>query len=228
MGPPVGGFPPKVIERVLRGEKPVDGRPGASMPPADFNAARDEIDKLVEGEPKDRDVISYLLYPEVFENFAKLRKQYSDLSVLPTPIAFYGLQVGEETAFEIEPGKTLIIKLLAIGEPNASGSRTVFFELNGRPREVNIVDASLESSEGSGRKASASDPNQVGAAMPGMVVNVAVCAGDKVVEGQKLVVLQAMKMETAVTAEQDAVVKEVVVEPGTQVETGDLLLVLES
>jgi len=228
MGTPGGGFPPKVIERVLRGEKPVDGRPGASMPPADFNAARDEIDKLVEGEPKDRDVISYLLYPEVFENFAKLRKQYSDLSVLPTPIAFYGLQVGEETAFEIEPGKTLIIKLLAIGEPNASGSRTVFFELNGRPREVNIVDASLESSEGSGRKASASDPNQVGAAMPGMVVNVAVCAGDKVVEGQKLVVLQAMKMETAVTAEQDAVVKEVVVEPGTQVETGDLLLVLES
>src|SRR5690606_26023326 len=183
--------------------------------------------KLVEGETKTRDVISYLLYPAVFTNFAKLRRQYSDVSVLPTPVAFYGLEIGEEASVDIEPGKTLIIKLLAIGEPREDGRRTVFFELNGQPREVSVVDRSLEPAERKARKADPSDPNEVGASMPGMVVTVAVNPGDAVVKSQKLVVLQAMKMETAITAERDAKVAKVLVKPGTQVETGDLLLVYE-
>ena len=134
---------------------------------------------------------------------------------------------GEEISVEIEEGKTLIIKFLTISEPHADGTRTVFFELNGQPRDVSVVDRSLEATASRVTKADPADPKQVGAAMPGMVVTVAVSAGDKVVKGQKLFTLEAMKMETTVNSDVDGRVAEVLVKPGSRIETGDLLLRIE-
>ena len=148
--------------------------------------------------------------------------------MLPTPVFFYGMEPGEEVALDIEPGKTLIVKFLTVGDPHADGRRTVFFELNGQPRDVTVVDRSLESADAKAREGrSRRQAKQVGAGMPGMVVTVAVKAGDTVAKGQKLLTLEAMKMETTIFAERDGVVKDVLVKPGSQVETGDLLLAFE-
>jgi pyruvate carboxylase len=227
MGQPPGGFPARVRKRVLRDVKPVRGRPGASLPPADFEATAKDLARKLSRPPSGREVVSYLLYPRVFDDFVRHLQDYSDTSVFPTPTFFYGLESGEETAIDIEPGKTLIIKFLTISDPHPDGHRTVFFELNGQPREVNVVDRSLEPEESARPKADPADPTQVAAPMPGLVVTVGVQSGDKVTRGQKLVTMEAMKMETTVYAELDGRVGELLVKPGVQVETGELLLRLE-
>jgi pyruvate carboxylase len=228
MGQNPGGFPPQVQARILRGEQPVEGRVGEHLPPVDFTAAAEKIKPLLDQPPTRRDVLSHLMYPQVFKEFAAHQRLYLDTSVLPTPAFLYGLEPGEEIFVEIEKGKTLIIRFLTVGEPQPSGERTVFFEMNGQPREVVVVDQSLKQAESSRRKVDPSDRRQVGAAMPGMVVSVSVAPGDKVTKGQKLVTLEAMKMQTVITAEQDGTVAEVLAHPGTQVEAGDLLVVFEA
>jgi pyruvate carboxylase len=227
MGQTVFGFPKDLQQRILRGEKPLKGRPGDTLPPADLKAARAAIAPLVEGEPSDQELVSHLMYPQVFEQFAKHRRKFSDVSVLPTPVFLYGMEPQEEVAVDIEPGKTLIIKFLTISEPHADGTRTVFFELNGQPREVTIADRSLTPEEAVRPKADLTNAKQIGASMPGMVVTVAVQAGDKIAKGQKLMTLEAMKMETTIAAEADGKVAAVHVTTGTQVEAGDLLITLE-
>ncbi|MFO0885488.1 MAG: pyruvate carboxylase [Pirellulales bacterium] len=139
MGEPPGGFPEKVVKRIMRGRKVVVGRPGESLPPADFAAAAEKVKKIIGREANKREILSYLLYPKVFEEFAGHQITFSNTSVLPTPVFFYGQEVGEELSAEIEEGKTLIIKFLTISEPHADGTRTVFFELNGQPRDVSVV-----------------------------------------------------------------------------------------
>ncbi len=226
MGHPPGGFPKAVQKRILRDKKPVKGRPGASLPPADFTAASEKVQKLIGREPSMRDVLSYLLYPKVYEEFAAHQRKYSSTSNLPTPVFFYGQETGEEIGVDIEEGKTLIIKFLTISEPHADGTRTVFFELNGQPRDVTVTDLSLEASSAKALKANPGVPGQVGASMPGMVVTVAVSVGDTVAKGQKLLSLEAMKMETTVNSEIEGRVSEVLVKPGSRVEAGDLMLVI--
>jgi len=227
MGQNPGGFPAAVKKRVLRDQKPVRGRPGASLPPADFKDATAKVKKLLDREPTGQDVISYLLYPRVFQDFAAHEKTYSDTSMLPTPAFLYSQQIGEELSVDIEPGKTLILKLLTISEPHADGRRTVFFELNGQPRSVNVNDRSLESTIIHRPKADPGDAKQIAAPMPGLVVGVAVKIGDPVRRGQKLMTLEAMKMETTLYAEQDGRVAEVLVKPGTPVEAGELVARME-
>ena len=230
MGQPPGGFPQDVMKKVLRDQEPFTGRPGAEMEPADFNAARAEVAKLTGGDPADagdRDVLSNLLYPAVFKAFAAHRRDYADTSGLPTPVFFYGLEPGEEVAVDIEPGKRLIVRFLAVGSPHPDGTRTVFFELNGQPRDVTVQDKSLEPDAAAAVKADPADPLQIGSPMPGMVVTVAVQAGDKVQPGQKLLTIEAMKMQTNLAAEQAGTVKSVSVAAGSQVAAGDLLVTLE-
>jgi pyruvate carboxylase len=224
LGQPPGGFPRALQKLILRDRKPLRGRPGASLPPADFAAVRGDLEKDLGRPATEQDVVSYLLYPRVFPEFAASQRKYSDLGVLPTPVFFYGMEPGEEVSVDIEPGKTLIIKFLTVGEPHVDGTRLVFFELNGQPREVQVHDQSLGSEVEAHPKAQADDPKQVGAPMPGLVVRVTAAAGEQVEAGQKLVTLEAMKMETTVYAEQAGRVAEVLVKPGTQVEAGDLLL----
>jgi pyruvate carboxylase len=227
MGQPPGGFPPRVRKRILRDIKPVRGRPGASLPPADFKAAAAQLEKKLGRTPAGRDVVSSLLYPRVFDEFSQHVKAYSDTSVFPTPTFLYGLESGAETSVDIEPGKTLIIKFLTISDPHPDGHRTVFYELNGQPREVNVLDRSLEPQESARPKADPADPLQVAAPMPGLVVTVVVQPGDKVTRGQKLATMEAMKMETTLYAEVDGRIAESLVKPGVQVETGELLFRFE-
>ena len=154
---------------------------------------------------------------------------YSDISGLPTRTFFYGMEPAEEVSVDIEPGKTLIVKFLTVGDPHDEGRRLVFFELNGQPREVAVLDKSLLG-KGSVRtklKAEAGNAKHVAAPMPGAVVTVAVATGDQVTAGQKLLTLEAMKMETTLYAERAGRVAEVLTRPGTQVEGGDLLVRFE-
>ncbi len=232
MGQPPGGFPLQVQKRILGDRKPFTGRPGAELPDADFAAARKKIVELLAGEPVEeewlkRHTLSYLLYNKVYEGYAAHRRKFSDTSVLPTPNFFYGMQPGDEITIDIESGKTLFIKFLNVGQPHPDGTRTVSFELNGQPRDVTITDASAAPQQAARAKADPDDPAEIGATMPGMVVLVPVKSGEQVTKGQKLLTLEAMKMETSLYADRDGTVRDVRVKPGDAVETGDLLLTLE-
>ena len=226
LGQPPGGFKQleRLQKRILRDRKPLTGRPGATLPPVDFEATGRQLEDQLNREVSRREVVSHLLYPRVFPELAAHQQEYSDTSLLPTAVFFYGLEPGEEISVDIEPGKTLIIKFLTLGDPHPDGSRLVFFELNGQPREVLVFDQSLGGKAQRHPKADPHNPLEVGAPMPGLVVSATVAPGEQVAAGQKLFTLEAMKMETTVYAEPAGRVAEVLVKPGTQVETGDLLL----
>ncbi len=228
LGQPPGGFPPELQDRVLRGRPALTDRPGANLPPVDLEAAHEKASAFLGCPATTREVLSYVLYPRVFPDLAAHERTYSDTSILPTPMFFFGPEPGQEIKLEIEEGKTLIVKLLAVGEPHADGKRTIFFELNGQPREVEVLDRSLASSVRETPKADPSDPNQIGAPLPGLVVGVAVTPGDRVRKGQKLLSIEAMKMETTLYAERPGRVAEVVAMVGLQVKAGDLLLKMTS
>jgi len=223
MGQPPGGFPPQVVTRVVRNQTLINGRPGATLAPADTEKAMTEVTSIVGREATSREISSWLLYSRVFQEFAEHRATYGDVAVLPTPAFLEGPKQGEELFVDIEPGKTLVIRLLTVGEPHADGTRTVFFELNGQPRSVSVIDRTLEGSVQQRPKADVGNPRDIGAPMPGLIVTVAVKPGDAVKKGDKLLSLEAMKMETTVYAEQDGTLCEVLVSPGTPVEAGELI-----
>jgi pyruvate carboxylase len=229
LGQPEGGWP-RVLQKIVldsAGAKPIKGRPGEKMPAVDFQAAKQELSDKIKRDPREVDVLSYLLYPQVFQDYEKHLRLYDNTSVLPTPAFFYGMQSGDEIAVEIEPGKTLILRYLTTGEAREDGMRTIFFELNGQPREVNVPDRSLEGNLHKHPKADVEDPDHVAAPMPGKVSTVAVARGKAVKEGERLLSIEAMKMETAVYSPRAAKVRDVLVKPGSTVTAGDLLIVLE-
>lgn len=224
LGQPPGGFPKELQARILKGRPAQTDRPGANLPPADLDAARQKAGELL-GEPASgRDAMSLLMYPRVFPDLAAHMRKYGDTSVLPTPIFFFGPEEGTENLVEIEPGKTLIVKLLTVSEPSDEGKRTVFFELNGQPREIVVADRSLASAVIEAPKADPADPLQIGSPLPGLVVGVAVQVGDAVRKGQKLLSIEAMKMETTLYAERPGRVAEVLAVVSRQVQAGDLLV----
>ncbi|MDX2018600.1 MAG: pyruvate carboxylase [Deltaproteobacteria bacterium] len=227
IGQPPGGFPPRLREVVLKGRAVNEGRPGDTLPPVDFAKTKAEVEKKIGRAPTDRDVMSYLMYPKVFTEFSEFRKTFSDVSVVPTDVMFYGLRVGEEGEIEIERGKTLFIKLVAISQPNEHGMRTVFFELNGHPREVQVFDKGLGIARSVRPKADKDNLHHLGAPMPGTVIDVKVAPGDEVKEGDKLVVLEAMKMEMTVASPLAGVIKEVTIKPKDRVDSQDLLIVFK-
>ncbi|MEE4164314.1 MAG: pyruvate carboxylase [Woeseiaceae bacterium] len=224
LGQPPGGWPPALQAKVLGGEKADTSRPGGHLPAIDLEAARIEAKEKVGRDISDDELASYLMYPKVFVEFAAHQQRYGDVSILPTPVFFSGLEAHEEIGVDIEPGKTLIIRLLATSNADAEGKRRLFFELNGQPRTITIVDASVNATVVSNRKAEEGNPLHVAAPMPGLVVNVAVKAGQAVSRGDPLVALEAMKMETVIRAEHDGTVHAVPVTVGTQVEAHDLLV----
>jgi pyruvate carboxylase len=227
MGQAPGGFPEGLQRKVLKGEAPMTERPGAVLPPVDLEAERQSAEHSVRRHVSDRELASSLMYPKVFVDYAKHRRRYGQVSNLPTPAFFYGLEPGQEIAVDIEAGKTLIISHQATGEPDQDGQRTVFFELNGQPRTVKVPDHAAAASGKLRRKADESDPGQIGAPMPGLIVSVSISAGQTVARGERLFTIEAMKMESAVYAERDGTVKEVVAGSGTRVEPHDLVLVIE-
>ncbi|MBC7981433.1 MAG: pyruvate carboxylase [Armatimonadetes bacterium] len=229
LGQPDGGWPVDV-QRVVLGpnRKATTRRPGELAEPINLEATRTGIAAKIGRPANDDDLYSHLMYPQVFEDFTLFRTKYDDLSKLPTPAFFYGLQVGEEIEVEIDPGKILIIKLISIGEPDLEARRTLFYELNGMPRESIVVDKSLASTSTPARqKGDPDDPTQICAPMPGMVTEIAVSPGQEVKAGDKLILLEAMKMLTTVSASQDGVIKNVHIKKGLQVDSDDLLITLE-
>ncbi len=219
LGQPMGGFPPQLVRVVLGDEKPLENRPGADLPPLDLEKTRAEIGENI----SDDDLYSHLMYPQVERDFAAFKEAFGDVSVLPTPAYFYGLAPNEEISVSIERGKTLIIKLINIGEANANGQRAVNFELNGIARSVLVDDKSLAGEKKTRAKADATRENEIGAPIPGMITQIAVSAGQKVERGEKLMTLEAMKMLTVVNAPVAGVVEEIAVSVGETVEAKDLL-----
>jgi pyruvate carboxylase len=228
LGEPDGGWPKDFQDVVLRsaGVQPIVGRPGAALAPADFDGAARELQAKTHREPREEDVLSYLLYPQVFLDFQEHARTYSDTSTIPTPNFFFGLQSGEEISIEIERGKTLIVRYLTTGEVREDGTRTVFFELNGQARDVRVVDRSVEGVRPRHPKAEATNANHVPAPMPGKISSVAVRAGQHVQAGEPLLSIEAMKMETTIYAERPGRIAEVLAAVGTQVKPGELLLKL--
>jgi pyruvate carboxylase len=228
LGQPDGGWPVEVQRVVLGNRKATTKRPGELAEPIDLEITRSELTAKLGRPANDDDLYSHLMYPQVFADFTAFRAKYDDLSGLPTPAFFYGLQIGEEIEIEIETGKTLIIKLISIGEADSAGRRALFYELNGSPRESIVVDNSLKSTSTAARiKGEIGNPAHVCAPMPGMVTEVAVSPGQVVKTGDKLIILEAMKMLTTVSASADGIMSEILVKKGEQVDSDDLLAKLE-
>ncbi|MCP4074388.1 MAG: pyruvate carboxylase [Hyphomicrobiales bacterium] len=225
LGQPEGGWPKEIQSAVLKGEEPYVVPPGSLLDAADLEAERATISEML-GEPvNDQELASYLMYPKVFSEYARIREIYGPTSVLPTPIYFYGMEPGEEVLVDLERGKTMIIRCLAIAEADDKGMVTVYFELNGQPRRAKVPDRSHGASGGGQRrKAEIGDENQVGAPMPGVISTVAVSAGQAISAGDVLVSIEAMKMETAIHAERDGEIGEILVSTGDQIDAKDLLV----
>jgi pyruvate carboxylase len=227
LGQPVGGWPKKLQEVVLGKRKPITGRPGENLPPLNFKKAKADLAVKLKREPAEDDLYSHLMYPEVFAEFARHVRDYSDVSVLPTPAFFYGLKPGEEISVDIEEGKTLFIRLINIGAVDADGRRTVLFELNGMSRQTTVTDRSVQAKVKARAKADPAIPAQVGAPIPGLITALSVGVGTKVTKGDKLITMEAMKMQTTIYAPCDGTIQEINAKVGDTVESKDLLVLIK-
>lgn len=226
LGYPADGFPPALQQRILKGQQAIAGRVGAHLPAVDLEAERAKAEKAVGHQVDDAALASWLMYPKVFTEYAGHLRKYGDVSVLPTPVFFYGLGEKDEAAIEIDQGKTLVVRLLGKTDAPDEGEVKLFFELNGQPRPMRIPRAGQQGNKRSRPKAEEGNGAHVAAPMPGMIATVAVKSGQKVNKGSPLLSVEAMKMETAITAERDATVLHVHVAPGDRVDAKDLLLEL--
>ncbi|MBP7001675.1 pyruvate carboxylase [Amaricoccus sp.] len=227
LGQPPGGWPEALQKKVLKGEPASTERPGAVMPPADLGALRAKLKAEVpETAFDDEDFCGYLMYPKVFVDYATRHAEYGPVRTLPTPVYFYGMEPGDEIAAEIDPGKTLEIRLQTVGETNEDGEVRVFFELNGQPRTARVPNRKAQASAPKRPKAEPGAPGQVAAPMPGVIASVGVTQGQEVRAGDLLVTIEAMKMETGLYAERGGTVKALHVQPGSQVDAKDLLVEL--
>jgi pyruvate carboxylase len=224
LGHPPGGWPVDLQAKILKGEAPLACRPGEILPPADLSAARAVLQDKIGRKASNQDLAAYLMYPKVFVDFAAHDTKFGDVSVLPTPVFFYGMEPGEEITLTLEPGQEIIIRFLAMSDADDDGMRSVFFELNGQPRSVKMADKTRVAARPPARKAEAGNAAHVGAPMPGLVTGLNVKVGQKVERGDTLLTLEAMKMETAIRADHDGKVMEILVHVGSQVDAKDLLL----
>ena len=234
LGWPDGGWPEKVW-KVILGEKEFKearkryradvkrGGPG-KVKPLNLKATSAELSGKLKRPATEDELYSHLMYPQVFATFDQHREDCSDVSVLPSPAFFYGLKIGEEISVSIEAGKTLIIRLLSVGKPDQEGKRTVTYELNGMTRESQILDRNVAPETKARVKVDGKDPLQIGAPIPGLIASLLVSVGQKVSTGDKLLMMEAMKMQTTVTAPCDGVVEELAVDFGETVEVKDLLV----
>ncbi len=228
LGQPPGGWPAALQKKALKGAKPITVRPGSLLAAADLAAGRKEAEEKVGRTLSEQEFASWLMYPKVFSDFAAAQETYGPVSVLPTPTYFYGMKPEDEIFVDIEKGKTLVIRCLAVGDVDDKGMVTVFFELNGQPRRVKVPDRAHGASAAKARrKAEPGNDAHVAAPMPGVVSTVAVAAGQGVKAGDVLLSIEAMKMETALHAERDGTVAELLVRSGDQIDAKDLLIVFE-
>jgi pyruvate carboxylase len=227
LGQPYGGFPEELQRVILKDKKPITVRPGELLEPVDFVNLKEKLSAEIGREASDYDVLAYALYPKVFVDYTKKVELFGDTSVLDTPTFFHGLRLGEEIEVEIEKGKTLIVKLVSVGQAQADGTRIVYFELNGQPREIVVKDESIKTTVAAKIKADPGNENHIAATMPGTVIKVLVEKGEMVTRGDHLIITEAMKMETTVQAPFTGVIKDIYVKNGEAIQTGDLLIELD-
>jgi pyruvate carboxylase len=228
LGQPPGGWPEALQKKILKGDAPFTDRPGLHAKPTDIAATRAALSKEFDGRAiDDEDLSGYLMYPKVFTDYLRRNLVYGPVRTLPTRTFFYGMEPSEEISVEIDPGKTLEIRLQAVGEIHEDGSVRVFFELNGQPRVIRVDDRKAVAAQAKRPKAEIGNPAHIGAPMPGVVASVAVAAGAKVKAGDLLLTIEAMKMETGIHAERDATVSAVHVGAGSQIDAKDLLVELQ-
>ena len=228
LGQTENGWPKNLQKKILKDEVPYTERPGALLEDANLDALRKDVVEAIDRNVSDVEFASYLMYPKVFVDYAGAQENYGPTSMLSTPVYFYGIVQGDEILVEIEKGKTLVIRCLAIGESDSQGMVTVFFELNGQPRRIKVPDrAHGASAAASRRKAEAGNELHVAAPMPGVISTLAAEAGHEVKAGDVLLSIEAMKMETALHADRDGVIVEVLVKTGDQIDAKDLLIVFE-
>jgi pyruvate carboxylase len=227
LGQPLGGFPEALQKKILGAQTPLTVRPGELLAPADLGAERAAVESKIGRRVSDYELASYLMYPKVFTDYAADRAAFGDVSRLPSAVFWYGMQSGQEITIDLERGKTLIVRFITTSDPNEDGTRTVFFELNGEPRHIRIVDRSLVAQAPARRKVESGNACHVGAPMPGTIATVSVHLQQSLARGDVLLTLEAMKMETTVRAERDGIVKEILARPGMQVDAKDLLVILE-
>ena len=228
LGQPPGGFPEALVAKVLKGEAPNVERPGKHLPAEDLEAVRAKVSKELDGYKVDNeDLCGYLMYPKVFLDYMGRHRTYGPVRALPTKTFFYGMEPGEEISAEIDPGKTLEIRLQAVGDTNEDGDVKVFFELNGQPRNIRVPNRKVAATTAKRPKAEAGNALHIGAPMPGQIATVGVAVGQAVKEGDLLMTIEAMKMETGIHADADGTVKAVHVHAGAQVDAKDLLVEFE-
>jgi pyruvate carboxylase len=228
LGQPVGGFPKKLQKIILKDKKPYTNRPNAHLQPIDLDIEYAEFKKKYHSkfdrELMFTDFLSCKLYPKVFEDWSKKRALFGDVSKIPTKNFFYGMELQEETIIEIAEGKRIIVKLLSVGPANEEGKRTVFFKVNGETRNIEVHDRSLKITKVENAKAEASNPKQIGAPLQGLLSKIFVKKGETVKKNQPLFVIEAMKMESTITAPDDAEIKSVVLKEASMVNAEDLVL----
>ncbi len=231
LGQPVNGFPEKLQKLILKDQKPFTDRPNAHIPPVDFENEYAEFRKIFENDLGRKidftDFLSYKLYPKVFTDAYNRHLKYDNLTNLPTKNFFYGMERGEEISVELDKGKTLLITFDSMGKPNSDGMVTVYFKVNGQGRTVQIKDESIKVISVQNAKADKSDINQIGAPLQGLLSTILVKKGDAIVKNQPLFIIEAMKMETTITATDNAVIGKIVLKEGTMVNSDDLILVLK-
>ena len=228
LGQPMGGWPKQVQKVVLGNRKPMRGRPGASAPKIDLKKEFTALQKKIGRKATEDDLFAHLMYPQVFQDYLAFRTKNGDVSVLPTTAYFHGLAVGEEISIEIEEGKTLFVKLLNVGEPDEKGIRSLTFELNGKARTTLVEDKSVKGDAKAREKADPSNPLHIGAPIPAMISSIATSVGKPIKKGDKIAVLEAMKMQTTLYASADGVVEDILVQVGESVESKDLIAKLRS
>ena len=228
LGQPPGGFPKKLIKKVLKGKSPNLNRPGFHLSPIDLEEKRKEVSEALNGfVVDDEDLNGYLMYPKLFIDYMKRHEKYGPVRTLPTKIFFYGMDPMEEISVEIDPGKILEIRLDAISETNETGIVNVFFELNGQPRVIRVPNRLSELAHSTRLKAEVGNTNHVGAPVPGIVASIAVKTGQKVKPSDLLLTIESMKMETAIHSDRVAIVKNIHVNSGHQIDSKDLLIEFE-
>ncbi|PKR78498.1 pyruvate carboxylase [Halalkalibacillus sediminis] len=227
IGQPYQGFPKELQRIILKGRKAIEERPGENLKDVNFEALKEQLYEKLDRQVTPFEIISYALYPKVFMEYQEFVDQYGDVSVLDTPAFLYGLRLGEEISVEIEQGKTLIVKLVSIGEAQRDGTRVIYFELNGQPREVVVRDESVKDIQQQRVKADKNNPKHLAASMPGTVVEVLVKEGEQVKKNDHLMITEAMKMETTIQAPFEGKIKSISVSNGESLETNDLLIEME-
>ena len=223
LGQPKGGWPKAVQKVILGKQKPMRGRPGASAPKMDLKKEKSSLVKKFGKQCTDDDLFCSVMYPQVFKEFQEFKKKYGDVSVLPTLSYFHGLETGEEISITIEEGKTLFIKLLHVGEADEKGIRSITFELNGKARTTLIQDKSVKGDAKAREKADPANDKHVGAPIPAIISSIATSVGKTVAKGDKIAVLEAMKMQTTIYASTDGTIEEILVQVGDSVESKDLI-----